>query len=145
MKRKNYLIILFLSCMLFMKFTSLPVYAIHSYETKSGETNWKQLVYDYSKPITSSKPYITDTFVPNTNRIQISYGGSGGSNDADYNFYLEMLDSYGAWTIIRQESTKGTLTTSEHIIAGNTYRVRITTNNRYSARVYVNIKEYIGE
>ena len=101
MKKKN-LIVLF-ALMFVLLFTPISINAAEQNNCEknvmSVEARTKnQLIRDYGVNIRIHTPYITRTFTPKTNLIEIQFGAWGASGT--YTYHVEERNSNGTWTEI---------------------------------------------
>lgn len=139
MKHANFIILF----SLIFTFIFMPVttHAAKTYDIETQElVETNQLVYDFSK----FPPYTSDPFIPKTNRINILFG-AWGTPGSYYTCYLEKRNSNGTWTVVDKHTMKGTasISTSALVTAGNIYRMKATTTDKYRNIISMEVFENI--
>lgn len=138
-KRKRNLICTLIAT--FLLLVAMPPIPTLAADTKDVEVRAvKTLVYDYNVPISIANPYVSKTFVPQENMIDILFG-SWGSYGATYTYYVEVRNANGTWTVVHSRATSGNISTSHTVTPGNTYRMRVTTNDKYPDGMSMEVTE----
>ncbi len=88
-------------------------------------------------------PYTSNTFRPKTDYIDIIFGSWGTTGS--YTYYLEEQRSNGSWLVIDSHTLRpgGSISTSAFVTPRNTYRVRVTTTDKYQNGMYIEVSETI--
>lgn len=146
--KKNYVIVVIMTVILL--FSSSTAYAAESSNVCTGFTAQESdslyhHIYDYGVSMTTYEPYTSDTFKAITDRVDILFGGLGYSISATYTYYFEELNSNGTWTVINSNTVKymGSMGTTIYVTPNNTYRVRVTTTDKYNGAMFLEVFEYI--
>ena len=100
------------------------------------------LISEYNKPITSSTPYVSATFTPSTDLINLRYGLYNSTSQYYSTYALQALVG-GSWYTIDDGNLNGlsTISTSFDVTAGTRYRMRVTTTDPYNRRLFCVVED----
>lgn len=87
--------------------------------------------------------YVSSTFRPKTDELYVSFTACGQAGTSN-TFYVEKRNSNGIWVVEYKYQLSGgySKSTSENVIVGDLYRIRVTDNSKYSTLVRVEAYEY---
>jgi len=102
-----------------------------------------QLIDVYGVKVSVYNSYTSKTIRPETDYISILFGSMGSLGT--YTYYLEEKNSNGSWTVINSHTVKamGSISTSVFVTPQNAYRFRVTTTNKYSEPIMLEVYETI--
>lgn len=104
----------------------------------------KQLLDECIVVVEPNVAFVSSTFRPSTDELYVSFGAWGQTGTSN-TFYIEKKNSNGVWVVEYKYQLSGGYSkgTSENVIPGDLYRIRVTDNSKYSTWVRVEAYELI--
>lgn len=120
---------------------SLALVVLLMTNTVSNAATRVTLLSEYNMPITQSSPYISSTFVPQTNRINYHYTMIS-TKQYTSTYYVERY-SNGSWIVEDSDTLNGLqgISTGLAVKSNSTYRIRAISTDPYARRVNCEVTE----
>ena len=100
------------------------------------------LISDYNKPITNGTPYVSATFTPKTDRINLRYGLYDSTSQYYSTYSLQALAGWSWYTMdYGNLNGNGNISRSFYVAASTKYRMRVTTTDPYSRSLFCVVED----
>lgn len=120
---------------------SLALVVLLMTNTVSNAATRVTLLSEYNMPITQSSPYISSTFIPQTDRINYYYEMIS-TRQYTSTYYVERY-SNGSWVVEDSDTLNGLTSVSAGlwVTPNSRYRIRAISRDPYSRRVNCEVTE----